>query len=39
MALLAARGLARLIALLLSTTLAVTGLALAVFSIQGAVRR
>lgn len=35
MALLAARGLARLIALLLSTTLAVTGLAIAVFSIQG----
>lgn len=35
MALLAARGLARLIALLLSTTLAVAGLAVAVFSIQG----
>jgi len=35
MALLAARGLARLIALLLSATLAVAGLAVAVFSIQG----
>jgi hypothetical protein len=35
MALLAARGLARLIALVLSTALAVAGLAVAVFSIQG----
>jgi hypothetical protein len=35
MALLAARGLARLIALVLSTTLAVAGLAVAVFSVQG----
>jgi len=35
MGLLAARGLARLVALLLSTTLAVAGLAIAVFSVQG----
>ena len=35
MTLLAARGLARLIALLLSMTLAVAGLAVAVFSVQG----
>jgi len=35
MALLAARGLARLIALVLSTALAVAGLAVAVFSVQG----
>ncbi len=35
MALLAARGLARLVALLLSTALAVAGLAVAVFSVQG----
>jgi hypothetical protein len=35
MALLAARGLARLVALVLSTALAVSGLAVAVFSVQG----
>lgn len=35
MALLAARGLARLIALILTATLAIAGLAVAVFSIQG----
>jgi len=35
MALLAARALARLLALVLTTTLAVVGLAVAVFSVQG----